>query len=41
MNVVEVSAYRVGDNKVTEKLPYTIMTILNASEVQDNRLVSA
>ena len=41
LNVVEVSAHRVGDNKVTETLPYTIMTSLNASKVHDNRLVSS
>ena len=40
LNVVEVSAYRVGYKKVTEKLPYTIMTFLNASKVHNNRLIS-
>ena len=40
LNVVEVSAYRVWYKKVTEKLPYTIMTFLNASKVHNNRLIS-
>ena len=40
LNVVEVSAYTVWYKKVTEKLPYTIMTFLNASKVHNNRLIS-
>lgn len=40
LNVIKVSAHRIGDNKVIEKLLYSIMTVSYTSRVHDNRLIS-